>query len=99
MTILSHVEYVTAEDLGEDDVPWLADLFSLGDSWTEDFAIVCTIEDTGPRGYLTLDLEYARMLEASQEAGIPVDLSPQVAAEKMPIHREGWPAHWLGFVE
>ncbi|MFE6868288.1 hypothetical protein ACFVFS_17200 [Kitasatospora sp. NPDC057692] len=99
MATLSHIEYVTAEELSEDDVNWLGGLFGLGETWTEDFAVVCVIENGSPRSYLSLDIDYARMLEAAHEAGQPVELDATVTTEKLPVNRDGWPGHWMGFVE
>ncbi|MDK0525020.1 hypothetical protein [Streptomyces sp. ML-6] len=102
MTILnaafSYVEYATAEEIGEDSITWMADLLGLPE-WPadRDFAIVCVTTVDGPAGYLTEDIDYARMLEEAHGKGIPLTLSDEITQKKFPINRPGWPGTWLGF--
>lgn len=94
----SHVEYATADEIGEDSVSMIADHVGLsGRPEGRDFAVVCLTTAEGKVGYLTDDIEYARMLEAAHENGLPINLSDEVAQTKLPINRPGWPATWLGF--
>ena len=100
MATLSHVEYITTDEHDPDTITWLASLLGLGEEWPGDrqFAIVCVTDDGSPIGYLTEDINYARMLEDSLQHG-PVDLTAAVTAEKFPINRPGWPGHWMGIDE
>ncbi|WP_435597013.1 hypothetical protein [Streptomyces anulatus] len=95
--IFSHVEYATVDEVGEDFIAWMAGLVGIPD-WSEgrEFAVVCVTTPDGPVGYLTTDIEYARMLEESQQAGTSLELSDEVAQEKLPINRSGWPGDWIG---
>ncbi|MEV6165799.1 hypothetical protein AB0L71_28570 [Streptomyces sp. NPDC052052] len=94
---LSHVEYATAEEIGEDNVSWMAELVGLP-NWPadRDFAIVCVTTSEGPVGYLAEDTNYARMLEEAHTMGLPLNLSDEVTKEKLPINRPGWPGDWIG---
>ncbi|MFD3999796.1 hypothetical protein [Streptomyces rubiginosohelvolus] len=93
----SHVEYATADEIGEDFIGWMAGLVDIP-NWPagKEFAIACVTTAEGPVGYFTEDVEYARMLEKSQQAGMPLTLSDEVAMAKFPYNRFGWPGDWIG---
>lgn len=96
----SHVEYATADEIGEDSLAWMAGLVGIP-NWPagKEFAIVCVTTADGPVGYFTEDVEYARMLEQSQREGAALNLADEVATAKFPYNRAGWPGDWIGLNE
>lgn len=90
---LSHVEYLTRDEIGEDDVAWLAELFDLPP--TGEYAFLCAVDAQGQITFMTEDIDYARLLDEAAADG-PIELSAEVATEKLPLNRRGWPGSWMG---
>lgn len=97
MATIERIEYVIADELGDDTVTWIAETLAGLEDWDgRDFALLAVTEpipgrdEHAVRTYLTEDIDWARMLEAASQAGQPITLSPEVAAEKLPVYREGW---------
>lgn len=99
--LLGHVELVTAETVGSDQIDWLAELYGLGGQpgtgW-EEFALLCVVDRASEQRitYLCPDPKYAKMISAAHERGVPVELDPEVVRQQCPLHRYGWPGDWTG---
>jgi hypothetical protein len=94
---LSHIEFLTAEEIGEDAVPDIAALFGLGETWTQDAALICVSVPTPGgdmirRTYIATDVPWARMLDSADG---PIDMTDAAWAQ-MPLVRDGWPTDWMG---
>ncbi len=94
---LNHVEYLAADEIGEDTVAWLAGLLGLHD-WPEDHeaALLCISVplpdgDRARQTWLTNDIDWARGLDTTDD----VQVSVGILRGKCPAHRVGWPSDWL----
>ncbi|MFF3547029.1 hypothetical protein ACFYXD_34980 [Streptomyces platensis] len=92
---IDHVEYLLAEEIGADEVTWNAELIGLSGWDGSDFAMLAVVRDGEPWTYLSDDIDYVRMLDQAGTDGIPVELTHDIAAAKLPINRPGWPSEWM----
>ncbi|MFF9787220.1 hypothetical protein [Streptomyces nigrescens] len=92
---INHVEYLVAEEIGADEVTWNAETAGLSGWDGSDFAMLAVIRDGQAWTYLSDDIDYVRMLDQAGTDGIPVDLTREIASEKLPINRPGWPSEWM----